>query len=148
LGFGGKMKHNPKGIGEKSEAQILALLLKHEFNVLIPFGDNQRYDFVIENSGAFIRVQCKTGRLNKGCIEFSTCSNNWYTKEKKSYYGEADIFAVYVPNLDKTHIANVNAAPKVTYMLRLDPDNCRQKRGVNRAEDYLFVPGKSLLSYP
>ena len=44
--------------------------------MLIPFGDNQRYDLVVEREGNFVRVQCKTGRVRKeGQILFNTCSS-------------------------------------------------------------------------
>src|SRR5262249_30713483 len=51
---------NTKSIGEVSEAIILAEFLKAGFPVLLPFGDNQRYDMVVEVGGRFLRVQCKT----------------------------------------------------------------------------------------
>jgi hypothetical protein len=43
------MKNNTKEVGERSEAQIIAKLLRDGKNVvLLPFGDNQRYDLVLE----------------------------------------------------------------------------------------------------
>ena len=65
---------NTKAIGEVSEAAILAEFLKAGFPVLLPFGDNQRYDMVIEVSGRFLRVQCKTAFRAGGdgsCIRFN-----------------------------------------------------------------------------
>jgi hypothetical protein len=56
---------NPKAVGEKTEAIILAELIRNDLVVLLPFGDNQRYDFVVDNHGEFIRIQCKTGRYRK-----------------------------------------------------------------------------------
>jgi len=46
---------NTKAIGEISEAIVLAEFLKMGFPVLLPFGDNQRYDMVIEAGGRFLR---------------------------------------------------------------------------------------------
>jgi len=55
-------KQNPKAIGERSQAYIIARLLEAGYNVLIPYGDNMRYDVVIEDAdGQFWRVQSKTG---------------------------------------------------------------------------------------
>ena len=61
---------NTKDVGERSEAQVLAALLKLGKVVLMPYGDNQRYDFVVEDGGEFIRVQCKTGKLKDGRVNF------------------------------------------------------------------------------
>jgi hypothetical protein len=70
---------NTKAIGEVSEAVILAEFLKAGFPVLLPFGDNQRYDMVIEVSGRFLRVQCKTAFRAGGdgsCIRFNAHSGD------------------------------------------------------------------------
>lgn len=40
-----------KSIGEITEAVVLAEFLKAGFPVLLPFGDNQRYDAVVEVRG-------------------------------------------------------------------------------------------------
>jgi uncharacterized protein YqeY len=50
---------NHKSLGEKTLAIILAQLLKQDKKVLLPFGDNQRYDLVIDEGGQFIRARCK-----------------------------------------------------------------------------------------
>lgn len=39
---------NSKSIGERSEAMALAHFLQLGWVVLLPFGDNQRYDLVID----------------------------------------------------------------------------------------------------
>src|SRR5260370_37668620 len=55
-------KQNNKTIGERSEAIIIAKFLEVGYGVLTPFGDNRRYDLVIEGAdGNFYRIQCKTG---------------------------------------------------------------------------------------
>ena len=58
-------KQNNKTKGERSEAIIIAKLLEVGYGVLTPFGDNRRYDLVIEDAdGKFWRVQCKTGWMD------------------------------------------------------------------------------------
>jgi PD-(D/E)XK endonuclease len=42
--------------------------------VLLPFGVNQRYDLVLDLDGHLVKAQCKTGRLRKGVVSFSTRS--------------------------------------------------------------------------
>jgi len=45
------------------------------FAVLVPFGENTRYDLVIDDGERLARVQCKTGRLRSGAIVFKVCSS-------------------------------------------------------------------------
>jgi len=53
-----RTKQTPKTIGDCSQAYIMAKLLEIGYSVLTPFGDNQRYDLVIEDAeGQLWRVQ-------------------------------------------------------------------------------------------
>lgn len=141
----GLPSYNPKAIGEKSTAQIIALFLMADLVVLTPFGDNQRYDLVVEDKNIFIRVQCKTAQFLGDHFKFLTCSSNW-KNTKRSYKGNADVFAVYLRERHEVYIFNVNNAPNIVCTVRLLP--CRQTKYVRMAQPHLFVPGKSLLVYP
>lgn len=104
---------NSKSIGERSEGMILAIFLRAGKVVLQPFGDNQRYDLVVDEVGKFIRIQCKTARIKNGCIMFDTCSSSFHRGGKKrGYLGEAEIFAVYSPDLDQVFVIPVKDARK------------------------------------
>ena len=149
------MSYNPKGIGENSEAQIMACFLKHGKVVLQPFGDNQRYDMVVDENGNFIRVQCKTGlmekRLGGRAFVFPTCSTNWNTRKNKTYEGDADVFAVYLREDDSVYIIPVESAPKKSCIIRMKKSSRHRvaKGKVTRmAEDYIFDPNISLMDYP
>jgi hypothetical protein len=63
---------HPVDVGLRTEAAILAELVRRGYQVLVPFGTNQRYDLVLDMDGKFVRVQGKTGRLRSGVISFST----------------------------------------------------------------------------
>lgn len=130
--------YNPKKVGEKSEGQILALMLRMGKVVLMPFGDNQRYDFVTEEAGKFTRIQCKTGRLKDGAIEFDTCSSSYHRKggKKRSYEGEADVFGVYCPASKKCYLILVKDVPKTCGKLRIDPPKNNQVKCIRWAKDY------------
>ena len=49
-----------KRIGNIGEAKAISWLVEHGISVSIPFGDNERYDLVIDNNGSLERVQVKT----------------------------------------------------------------------------------------
>ncbi len=138
------MDTNPKAVGERSEAQVLAKLLQAGKVVLTPFGDSQRYDLVVDEAGVFIRVQCKTAQLGKGVLSFPCCSTNWNKGTRRNYRGEADIFAVYSPEGDQLYLVPVDQVGVKSASLRLSPP--RQKKRVRMAVDYLFDPKKSLAS--
>jgi hypothetical protein len=128
---------NPKAVGEKSEGQVLAALLRADKVVLHPFGDNQRYDFVIDEEGVFKRLQCKTARLRKGVLRFnaaSTHSNS--TEPRQGYRGQIEAFAVYSPDLDKVYIVPVEDVAQVDGSLRVDPVKNGQAKRIRFASDY------------
>lgn len=96
---------NSKAIGTQSLGACMSALLKKGKTVLLPVGDNERYDLVLEKDGQFTRVQCKTGRLRNGCVRFDTCSTNlvkgkWH---HNNYVGQIEAFVVYCPDNDETY---------------------------------------------
>jgi hypothetical protein len=130
---------SPKEIGEASEAQIIAALLRAGKVVLQPFGDSQRYDIVIDKGGTFLRVQCKTGRLRGGFIEFPTCSSQAHRgKGTQSYRGQVELFGVYCRELDKVYFVPVADAPTRQARLRLRPAKNGQQKKVRLAPHYEF----------
>lgn len=50
---------NPSIIGLTTELRCQLYLIEQGFNVLIPMGNHQKYDMVIEKNGKFTRVQVK-----------------------------------------------------------------------------------------
>src|SRR5215212_8955587 len=88
---------HPVDVGQRTEAIILAELVKRGHTVLVPFGTNHRYDLVLDTGAGFVRVQCKTGRLRDGVIHFNTVSvrSNTQRAVTRSYHGDAELFLVY-----------------------------------------------------
>ena len=140
---------HPKAVGNATEAIIIARLVQAGKMVLLPFGENQRYDLVIDEGDRFVRVQCKTGRLRDGAIRFATCSftyhhpNNQGTKPyMHPYGGQADLFGVYCPENDRVYLVPVDAVGVRSGSLRLDPTENNQRKRVRWARDYeLPLPG-------
>lgn len=134
---------NSKDIGDRTEAIILAELLKAGLNVLLPFGDNRRYDLLVDIDGKFIRVQCKTGYQQNGCVKFATRSvyrgkngvivKRQYTKE------EIDFIMVYSREHDKTYIVPVEKLAKGIMALRVEETKDRTNyKHIKWAKDYEF----------
>lgn len=134
---------NPKAIGENSEAQVLAALLRAEEVVLLPFGDSQRYDFVLDRRGVFWRLQVKTGRLRQGAVRFATASSGSTTdhRTRQTYKGAADFFAVYCPETDKVYLVPVEECGGCEHALRIEPARNGQRRGTRLAAEYEYPMG-------
>lgn len=132
------MKENPKAIGERSEAVIIAKLLMRGEVVLRPFGDNQRYDLVVDRNGVFVRIQCKTGRIKNGAVLFSCCSNaGGYNK--RSYHGEIDFSAVFCPENGNVYMVPVDEVPKTLAFLRFEKTESKGPKSTIRwADKYIL----------
>lgn len=115
-------KNHPKAKGEKTQAIVLAELIKRDYVVLLPFGDNQRYDFVIYENEKFIRAQCKTGTYLDGCVKFNTCStySNYRGWHKRDYKGDIDIFLVYSYEMDKVYKISIEDVGVSSTKLRVE----------------------------
>ena len=55
---------NTKDVGDKTVAMVLAALVRKGKTLLLPFGDNRRYDLAVDEGGRLVRVQCKTARFH------------------------------------------------------------------------------------
>jgi len=138
-------KQNNKTIGERSEAIIIAKFLEVGYGVLTPFGDNRRYDLVIEDAdGNFYRIQCKTGWVQQegACIQFKTASSYYHTKAgrtshgRRDYRGQIDYFAIYCPDTRKAYLVPVDHVGTANASLRLLPTANKQEKHVRWAKDY------------
>ena len=125
-------------VGERTEAIVLAELVKRGYKVLIPFGVNHRYDFVIDQGDRFVRVQCKTGRLRRGCVIFHARSIRSNTRGVvfRSYLNEVDTFLVYCPQTDRVYAVPVDETTSSDVALRVDPPGNGQVKGIRWAADH------------
>ena len=132
---------HPKDIGDRSTLAVMLGLQAAGYQLLVPFGENTRYDLAIERDGRLSRVQCKTGRLQNGAVLFKTASTYSHhprpAATMRSYHGEIDYFAVYCPATGSVYLIPFEEAPnRSTAALRVEPSrNCQQKR-VRHAADY------------
>jgi hypothetical protein len=134
------MEH-PKDIGDRSTLAIIITLRDAGYGVLMPFGENTRYDLVIDDRGSFSRVQCKTGKLLKGVVNFRTASSYYHHPNPKMpakhYRGQVDFFAVYCRETTGVYLVPISDLEMDTHAsLRVQPTLNNQRKGVRFAEDY------------
>jgi hypothetical protein len=134
------MEH-PKSIGERSTLAVMLALYDAGYVVLMPFGENTRYDLVIHDGVRFGRVQCKTGRLRLGAVRFRASSSYAHHPNPKittrDYLDEVDYFGVYCPETGGVYLVPV-ADAQLRHMgsLRITATRNGQKRRVRMAADY------------
>jgi hypothetical protein len=133
-----KRFRNSKSVGDITQSQVMADLLKRGKKVLMPFGDNFRYDLVVEEDGRFTRIQCKTGKLNRGAIVFAVASSQYHRGGKRQdYRGQIDAFGVFCPDNEKVYIIPIDNLPLVREAkLRVTPTRNSQVKGIRWAAEY------------
>ena len=134
------VKHfrNSKSIGDITQSHVMAALLKRGNKVLMPFGDNCRYDLVIEEEGRFTRIQCKTGKISCGAIVFAVASSQYHRGGKRqNYRGQVDAFGVFCPDNEKVYVVPIDDLPLIREAkLRLTPARNSQVKGIRWAANY------------
>ena len=51
--------YNPSIMGQITELKCQLFFIEHGFNVLVPLGNHQKYDLVLEHNNIFTRIQIK-----------------------------------------------------------------------------------------
>lgn len=126
-----------KAVGDITTARVAAALLEAGYVVLLPWGDNQRYDLVIERDGHFERVQCKTGRIKNGVMLFETRSNYFHRgRGHKGYRGEVEYFGVYCAILNRCFLVPIDVAGSGGGYLRVEPQRLRSARIARWADEF------------
>jgi hypothetical protein len=132
---------HPKAVGDRSTVAVILGLQAAGFTVLIPFGENARYDLAIDEGGRLARVQCKTGRLRRGVILFNACSTYQHharpTAASRHYQGQIEYFAVYCPQTGGVYVVPIEDAPVTSNAtLRVEPARNGQGKRIRPAAMY------------
>ena len=129
---------NSKQIGNITELETMLAFMKLGYNVLTPYGDCERYDFVVDVNGKFLRMQSKTSNSDDNGASFHFSGRSSHRKEGKIVNhryssDEIDYFVTCFQN--KCYIIPVNECGN-DKRLRLLPTKNNQTRGVTWAKDY------------
>jgi hypothetical protein len=137
---------NTKRAGEISEAAFLHKAVGLGFKVTKPWGDSERYDFVLDSGRRFWRVQIKcTAAMHAGGYHIQPI--HFVYGERKVVYTDAeiDVLAAHIVPLDVWYVVPVQAIAAGT-SLRLYPDGgCERARFEKYREAWdLFRSGESV----
>jgi hypothetical protein len=135
------MREHPKEIGDRSQLAIILALKLTGFGILLPLGENTRYDLVTEREGVLRRVQCKTARLKNGSVVFRTASSYYHhpfpNTPSKHYRGQVDDFAAYCIETGAVYLVPIDdLATDFTATLRVDRPRNNQFERIRWARDY------------
>ena len=129
---------NSKQIGNITEVESMLAFLKLGYNVLTPYGDCERYDFVADVNGKFLKIQCKTSHSfgeNEG-IEFS-CKSSHRIEGKfvNERYSSKDVDYFITTFNNKCYLIPIEECGG-SKKLRFVPPKNGQTRNVTFAKDY------------
>lgn len=132
---------NSKQKGNITELECMLAFVKAGYNVLTPYGDCERYDFVADINGMFYKIQVKTSREKEdgNYIEFNTASQT--TKNGKAIhqsYDETQIDYFMTSYNEKAYLVPVNEASAREKRLRFVPPKNGQVKGITFAQEYEF----------
>lgn len=130
---------NTKQVGDETEARVLTELVSNGFSVSVPFGDNDKYDLIVDDDGQLYRIQCKTAWQTKtGTIRFNTHSQTTRDGEyhERTYHDSVDALIVRYPRTDQLYWVDVDETPAQKMELRFTAEI--DHPSINWAEDYAF----------
>ena len=140
-------KRNTKRAGELAEAAFLHKAVGLGFRVTKPWGDSERYDFVLDSGRRLWRVQIKCTAVERAGGYHIQPIHFVYGKNKVVYTADdIDVLAAHVVPLDVWYVVPVAALAAGT-SLRLYPDNgCKTARFEKYREGWdLFRGGRAKL---
>ena len=132
------IKVNSKQKGNITEFETMLAFLKLGYNVLTPYGDCERYDYVVDVNGKFIRIQSKTSHTGDGGESFKFSGRSCHRKDGKIVHhqytnDEIDYFATSFNGICYLIPVEECGADK---RLRILPAKNGQVRGITWAKDY------------
>lgn len=133
------MTRNTTSKGDLSELEIALALVRSGYSILRPMSTGLRYDLAIDNrDGTFSRIQCKSGILRDGFIEFNVSSADARRPNGVPYIGQIEAFGVFCPQNGKVYLVPIDriAARASKARLRVDAARNGQVRGITLAAPY------------
>lgn len=128
--------------GNLTELKCLVFFVENGFEVSVPYGENSRYDMILDYKGKLLKIQCKTCHVSQGTEEqpetimFATCSMRYNgSGPKRVYYSKDEIDYFATVYKDKVYLVPVEEC-SADKKLRFVPPSNGQRVGISFAEDY------------
>ena len=142
-------RKNTKRCGERSEAAFLHKASSLGFGVAKPWGDSERYDFILDNGSRLLRVQIKsTDTLRANAYE--TRATYSVGKSRAVYSsGDIDFLVAHIIPLDLWYVLPVRACLP-SPMLRFYPHRHNKPMRLEKYREawHLMKPALSARTAP
>ena len=140
---------NAKRCGELSEAAFLLKATEQGFLVAKPWGDSERYDFIVDSGTRLWRVQLKSTAVLQQRGYQVNLMHKMYRKGMVGYNAEEiDMLVVHIPPVDVWYVLPVEVVAPNT-ALRLYPNiMVRLRRWERYREAWGLFTGKPVKQYP
>ena len=132
---------NTKQKGDIAESVIISEFIKNNISVSIPFGDNDKYDLIVELNNQFKSVQIKNGRFENGKIIADIRHRIGKDRINYSTYSDkVDFIAIYCDYNDSCYLIDLKTFGNKTHAcLRIDsPKNNSCISTIIWAKDFEF----------
>lgn len=131
------VKLDSKHYGALTELQVMTYLFGLGYQVSIPYGDNARYDFILDINNKLYKIQVKSARLENEGVYKIDCSRmrvNRNRNIRKHYTNEeVDFFATMING--KCYLIPQSEVSDSKRLRFLPPKN-GQIKGITFAKDY------------
>jgi hypothetical protein len=132
-------KRDTKVVGDVSELRVMAALARAGYVVAKPFGENARYDLIVDDGSTLQRVQVKTGRIRGDVLMFNCCSTHGHRRTvemTRPYTGQIDLLAVFCPTNEKVYLLPEAHLTRSKIQLRLAPPRNNMVKSIRYAVWY------------
>jgi hypothetical protein len=122
--------------GDLAEAFAVYELKRNGFNVLVPWGEDNRYDLVSEKDGIFKRIQVKYVSLKDGALQVSIRSSNNFNI---IHYAAKDVDIIAACFLSQRKIYFIpleGLKNRSLCKLRLSPTKNKQQKNIILASQF------------
>jgi hypothetical protein len=132
---------HPKDVGDRRTLAVMIALRGLGFAISVPFGENTRYDLVIDDGERLARVQCKTGRLRLGAVRWPACSSYAHHSNpgspQRDYLNQIEYFGIHCPDNGGVYLVPIeDAQVRRQGALRVEAARNGQRKHIRDAAMY------------
>lgn len=128
-----------KAKGAQTELECITYLHGLGYDISIPWGDNARYDFVLDVQNKLYKIQCKTSsKQEEGVYKFqcrSTYVNSQGNRSASYTADDVDFFCTFIEG--KCYLIPLAETSKREKVMRFVPPKNNQTKGITFAQEYL-----------
>lgn len=133
------MELSTKSLGAQTELQCLTYLHGLGYDVSIPWGDNARYDFILDVAGKLYKIQVKTSRKSEEGVYRFNCKSTYVNAQgnRTTNYSpnEIDYFCTFIE--EKCYLVPILETGKSEKVMRFISPKNGQIKDVVFADTYL-----------